>query len=112
MSKRTTTRWYIGAWVVWAIAFLGLVVAMRAAGSPSTPPTTALLAYLVMGLAWLVMVVMWFGALLKLGHLGAWGWFGAVLILNLVGLGIIGIVAYAIFGPDDTQEVVYRPTAT
>jgi predicted membrane channel-forming protein YqfA (hemolysin III family) len=97
---------------VWAIAFLGLVVSMRAAGNPSTLPPMAVMAYLVMGLAGLVMLLMWAGALIKLARLSAWGWFGAVLILHLVGLGIIGMVAYATSGPDRAPEIVYRPTVT
>ena len=112
MSKRITTRWYIGAWVVWLIAFVGLAVAMHSASSSTSPPATAMLAYLVMAVAGLVMLVMWVGALIKLGQLRSWGWFVAVLVLHLVGVGIIGMVAYAISGPEDGQEVVYRPTAT
>ena len=56
------------------------------------------------------MLVMWIGALVKLAHLSAWGWFVGVLILHLIGLGIIGMVAYAIAGPEDDTIVVTRPT--
>lgn len=111
MSKRITTRWYIGAWVVWLLAFIGLAVAMRGSTS-SSPPPMAVVAYGVMAIAGLVALVMWIGALIKLGQLKAWGWFVAVLILHLIGLGIIGMVAYAAAGPEDAGEVVYRPTAT
>jgi hypothetical protein len=111
MSKRITTRWYIGAWVVWLISFIGLAVAMRGSTS-SAPPPMAVVAYGVMAIAGLVALVMWIGALIKLGQLRAWGWFAAVLILHLIGLGIIGMVAYAAAGPEDVGEVVYRPTAT
>ena len=115
MSRRITTRWYIGAWVVWLVAFMGLAFAMRGSGATSTTstvPPAAMLAYGVMALAGLVMLVMWIGALIKLGQLRSWGWFVAVLVTHLVGLGIIGMVAYAAAGPDDGGEVVYRPTAT
>jgi len=111
MSKRITTRWYIGAWVVWLIAFVGLAVAMHGSTSSSVPPW-AVLAYGVMAVASLVALVMWIGALIRLGQLKAWGWFAGVLIMHLIGLGIIGMVAYAAAGPEDAGEVVYRPTAT
>ncbi len=111
MSKRTTTRWYIGAWVVWLIAFIGLAVAMRGSTS-SALPLVAVVAYGVMAIAGVVALLMWIGALIKLGQLRAWGWFVGVLVLHLIGLGIVGMVAYAVAGPDDTGEVVYRPTAT
>jgi len=111
MSKRITTRWYIGAWVGWLIAFIGLAVAMHGSASSSVPPW-AVLAYGVMAVAGLVALVMWIGALIRLGQLKAWGWFAGVLVLHLIGLGIVGMVAYALAGPDDAGEVVYRPTAT
>jgi hypothetical protein len=57
------------------------------------------------------MLVMWIGALIRLGQLHSWGWFAAVLILQLIGLGIAGMVAYAAAGPRD-DLAVYRPTAT
>jgi hypothetical protein len=110
MSKRVTTRWYIGAWVVWVIAFISLGLIMRSAGASPSPP--AVIAYAVMAIAGIVMLVMWIGALVKLGMQHSWGWFVAVLILHLIALGIIGMVAYAIAGPADTGEVVMRPTAT
>ena len=110
MSKRITTRWYIGAWVVWLIAFIALILMVRGAQGASSPPTGVILAYGVMAVASIVTLVMWIGALVKLGMQQAWGWFAGVLILHLIGLGIIGMVAYAISGPEDT-EVVIRPSA-
>jgi len=113
MSKRFTTHWYIRAWVVWVLALVALGVAMQTGpGSSSSPQPLALLAYLVMGVAGVVMLVMWIGALIKLGQQHAWGWIVAVLVLHLLALGIIGMVAYAIAGPTDTEEVVIRPTTT
>src|SRR5438105_15495830 len=100
MSKRITTRWYIGAWVVWLIAFVALIAMSRGAQASTTPPPGVVLAYGVMFLAALVTLVMWIGALIKLGQIRAWGWFAGVLILHLIGLGIIGMVAYAIAGPE------------
>ena len=114
MSKAITTRWYIGAWVVWLLAFIGLFVVMHGAASAgsSSPPPGALIPYGVMAIAGIVMLVMWIGALVKLGMQHAWGWFVGVLVLHLVGLGIIGMAAYAIWGPADTGEVAMRPTTT
>jgi hypothetical protein len=111
MSKRITTRWYIAAWVVWFIAFVAMLAMLRGNGGNSAPSGGVLLAYLVMAAAGLVMLVMWIGALVRLGMQHAWGWFVAVLVLHLFALGIIGMVAYAIAGPEDT-EVVIRPTVT
>jgi hypothetical protein len=55
------------------------------------------------------MFVMWIVALLRLAHATAWGWFVGVLVLHLIGLGIVGMVAYAIVGPEDDTIVVTRP---
>jgi hypothetical protein len=112
MSKRITTRWYIGAWVLWLIAFIALWLVMRGSGGSSSPPPAAVIPYGVLAIAGIVMLVMWIGALVKLGMQHAWGWFVAVLVLHLVALGIIGMVAYAIRGPSDTTEVAMRPTTT
>jgi hypothetical protein len=68
------------------------------------------LAYLVLMISAVVMLVMWIGALIRLGQQHAWGWFVAVLVLHLIGLGIIGMVAYAVSGPGDTDAVVIRPS--
>ena len=67
--------------------------------------------YLVLAVAGIVMLVMWIGALAKLAVQHAWSWFVAVLVLHFLFLGIIGMVAYAIAGPEDT-EIVIRPTVT
>jgi hypothetical protein len=111
MSKRITTRWYIGAWVVWILALIAMVVIGRGAQGATSPPAGVVIAYGVAFVSAIVMLVMWIGALVKLGMQHSWGWFAAVLILQLVMLGIIGTLLYAIAGPEDT-EVVMRPTAT
>jgi len=51
----------------------------------------------------LVMFVLWVIALARLARQHDRGWFTALLILQLVGLGIIGMVAYAIAGPIDVD---------
>ncbi len=111
MSKRTTTRWYAATWVVWAIAFVAMVAMVRGNSDTNTPAGGVLLAYLVMAVAGSVMLVMWIGALVKLAAQRVWNWFVAVFVLHLFGLGIIGMAAYAIAGPEDS-EIVIRPTAT
>ena len=109
MSKRVTTRWYIGSWIVYVLAAIAFFVVAR--NNPgSTAPTSVFIPYALMAATGIVMLVMWVGALVKLGQQQAWGWFVAVLILHLVGLGIIGMVAYAVSGPDDNAYVVIRPS--
>jgi len=113
VSKRITTTWSIVAWVVWLISFVAYFAMIKSiSGSSSNGPTGGLAAAgSVAFIAGIVMLVMWILALIKLGMQKAWGWFVGVLILHLVGLGIIGMVAYAIAGPADTgTEVVTRPT--
>jgi hypothetical protein len=110
MSKRTTTRWYIAAWVVYMLAVIAFFVMARANQGSTTPPSGALITYLLIIATGIVMLVMWIGALIRLGQEQAWGWFVGVLVLHLIGLGIIGMVAYAVAGPPDTDAVVTRPT--
>ena len=112
MSKRITTRWYIRAWVVWLIAFVTLIVISRSTPGSSAPPPGAMLAYFVAAVASLVTLLMWIGALIRLGQQHEWGWLSGVLVLHLIGLGIIGMVGYAVAGPEDIGEVVIRPTST
>jgi hypothetical protein len=116
MSKQITTRWYILAWIVWAISivvFFANAQLQAGAGHVSafgTTPVSAV-AWMVAGVCSIVMLVLWIGALIRLGQLGRWGWFTAVLVLQLVALGIIGMIAYAAAGPEDT-ETVTRPSVT
>ena len=111
MSKRVTTRWYIGAWVV--AVLVGIATGLMARGAPAgSPPPGVTVASLVLVACGIVMFVMWIGALVKLAQQHAWGWFIGVLVLQLIFLGIVGMAAYAIAGPEDTGEVVIRPTTT
>src|SRR5438270_10810710 len=99
MSKRITTRWYIGAWLVWLVAFIITLVMMNNAhGGPI--PAAAFALYLIMAAARILPLVMWIGALGKLGTHHAWGWFAAVRVLHLGGLGTIRANAYAVGGPE------------
>lgn len=117
MSKGITTRWYIGAWIVWLVS---LVVFFMTAHTQATStsissfaasPVSAI-AWIVAGICAVAMLVMWIGALIRLGQLSRWGWFVAVLVLHLIGLGIIGMAAYAAGGPPDEPEAVTRPSVT
>jgi hypothetical protein len=110
MSKRVTTRSYIGAWTVCVVALVGLIVAGRAALGHGSPANGMLLGYLVLLVSGVAMLVMWIAVLIRLGTQQMWGWFVGVLILHLVGLGIVGIVAYATSGPQDAELVVTRPS--
>jgi hypothetical protein len=111
VSKSTSTRWYISAWVV-AILALGVAYLSghsATAGASYSPLTSS--AGIVAVVAGLVMLVAWIGALIRLGRLHSWGWFAVVFVSQLIGLGIIGMVAYALAGPSD-ERVVTRPTVT
>ena len=117
MSKRVTTTGYIVAWVVAVIAgvvFLkGASVhtsATSASAFATTPASAA--AWLILGIASLVMLVLWIGALVALGQEHGWGWFVVVLVLQIVGIGIVGMVAYALAGPERVVESVTRPSFT
>ena len=77
-------------------------------GTASVPPV-AIDLYLVILASVVVMLVFWIGALIRLGQMHAWAWFTAVLVLHLIGLGIVGMIAYAIAGPDDSTFAVTRP---
>jgi hypothetical protein len=116
VSKAVTTRWYIGAWVVAAIS--AIVFFMTAQTSASSTGASAIgtspisvIAWLIVGVCGIVMLIMWIGALVRLGQLHSWGWFVFMLVLQLIGLGIIPMVAYAVAGPQD-EGVVTRPSVT
>jgi hypothetical protein len=78
------------------------------AGSPA-PPALMITSFVLFASS-LVMFVVWIGALVKLAQLSAWGWLAGVLILHLIGLGIVGMVAYAVAGPEDSTVVAIRPS--
>jgi hypothetical protein len=109
MSKRITTRWYIGAWVVYLLALIPVLMIGRGVGSAQSPQPALILFLAVMSATALIMLVMLVGALINLARQQVWSWFAAVLVLHLLTLGIIGMVAYAMAGPDDADEVGIRP---
>ena len=110
MSKRIRTRWYIGSGPIYILAVIAFFVIGHNAQGSSSPPPVVFIPYAVMAATGVVMLVMWIGALVKLGHQHAWGWFVGVLALHLVGLGIFGMIAYVVSGPEDTAYVAVRPT--
>jgi hypothetical protein len=60
-----------------------------------------------------VMFAAWLATLLELGQRGAWGWFAAVFVTQVLFLGIVGILAYALLGRRrEPLEVVTRPAIT
>ena len=117
MSKSVTTRWYIGAWVVGAISMVAFFMTAHTQATSTnvtaigTSPI-AVVAWLLVIAASIVMLVMWIGALIRLGQLGSWGWLVLVLVLQLIGLGIVGMAAYAVAGPSDVLRDVTRPSVT
>jgi hypothetical protein len=114
VSKLTTTRGYIVAWLIYIITWVLLILAMHNSASQGSgaAPRISLAFYIVLLACAIAMLIYWIGALVRLGRIRAWGWFIAVLVLHLVGLGIAGMLAYAIAGPEDSMTVVMRPTAT
>jgi hypothetical protein len=116
VSRNVTTRWYIGAWIAALISAIVFFMTAHVQTSPTsvaafgTTPVSAA-AWAVCGICSLVMLIMWIGALVRLGQLHRWGWFVAMLVLQLIGLGIVPMVAYAVAGPEDTMTVT-RPSVT
>ena len=108
MSKRTITRWYIGAWLVWFVSLCALVAMAHGA---SNDLGTNLVTVVMVG-AGLITLYMWVRALIKLARRHATFSFVVVLLLQLVGLGIVGMVAYALSGPEEKLGYVTRPSVT
>jgi len=53
-------------------------------------------------------IVSWIGALLILAQLESKTWFVVLLLLGMVNLGIFGMIAYLIVGPDSTPSPPLR----
>ena len=108
---------YIVAWVVAALAvavFLtgGSVRADATTASAVATSQPAAVASVAFVLATLVMLATWITALRALARLRAWGWFVPVLILQLVGLGILAMLLFAISTPPRPILTVTRPSVT
>src|SRR3989442_13452549 len=103
MSKRTTTRWYIGAWVL--AVLVGIATGLMARGAPAgSPPPGVTIASLVLVACGVVMFVMWIGALVRLAQQHGWGWVIGVVVLQLIFLGIVRMAAFAIAGARGTAQ--------
>ena len=113
MSKRTATTWYVGAWFVWIAGVIGFAIAYRHVNTTGAfwfrDPNLVGLGTIVQ-VAMVVMAGCWIGALIRLAKQHDWGWFLAVLVFQLVGLGIVGMGAYRIAGPIDVD--LSRPGVT
>ena len=112
MTKRTITRCYIGAWVVWIVSVLALILLAREARPEGQPGTATTFVYAAMLGSALLMFVMWVIALVKLARRHATFSFVAILLLQLLGIGIIGMVAYAMSGPEEIADFAVRPRVT
>lgn len=111
MGKRTITRWYIGAWLVWFVALLA-AVAISGTADGGAEPVGLTVVYVVMALAGMITFVMWVAALVKLALQRAGVTFVVILLLQLVGLGIVGMLLYALAGRDESAGYVIRPSVT
>jgi hypothetical protein len=122
MSKRTVTRWFVGAVIAVGAGLVLGVAALSAAlatdaidfggsyvidvnGGPGA--WTALGLVIVGSLAILVgtvaAVLSWLGALLNTRQLDNKTWFAALLALGLLGFGVVAMIAYVVAGPDGTS---------
>jgi hypothetical protein len=104
VGKGTSTTWYIGAWVVWVVSLFAFSIAYRFAGMTGDfwlrdPNLTAIAT--IIQVSMLVMCVAWIGALVRLARIRRWGWFAGVLLTQLAGAGILGMVMYAGVGPEE-----------
>jgi hypothetical protein len=121
-SKRTVTRLFIGAVVALAVGVvLGVAALWSALASDAIDiggsnlvdvnggsGAWAALALVVVGSVVLVVgtiagVASWIGALLNTWQLDDKLWFGALLGLGLLGLGVVAMIAYVVAGPDGTK---------
>jgi bacteriorhodopsin len=112
MKKQTATRWYIGAWAAWALALCALSVMERAVSADTSPPGQSI-AYIVVVLATIVMFVTWLAALFDLAHRRRWLLFAGVLLAQLLFIGVVGMLAYALVDRrTEPVDVVIRPAIT
>ena len=112
MSKRTVTRLYIDAWVVWVVSIIALVLLTRAMRTDSLPPSGVAFVYAAMVSSAFLMFVMWVAALVKLARRHATFSFVTMLVLQLLGIGIVGMVSYAVSGPEVVADYAVRPHTT
>jgi uncharacterized membrane protein len=94
--------------MTWVASLCGLAV-MTHRSSDSVGMTFVLVVMVISGL---ITLYMWVQALLKLARRHATFSFVVILLFQLVGLGIVGMTAYALSGPEEKLEYVTRPSTT
>jgi hypothetical protein len=128
MSKKSVTRLFIGAIVVFGAGLVLGVAALWAAlasdaidlgGSDIVDVNGGSGAWTALGLvglgslaifgATVAAVVSWVGALLNTWALEDKMWFASLLALGLLGFGVVAMIAYVVAGPDGTKEHVTHP---
>jgi hypothetical protein len=109
VGKASAARYYLPAWMVWVIALMAYVVALEhQAGNPFHMQDLNIMGLtLIIEVLAVTMILIWVSVLVRLRRLHAWGWFVAVFVLHLVGLGVLAIGAYSMLGPADVD--VSRP---
>jgi hypothetical protein len=129
MPKKTVTRLFVSAIVAGGVGLvLGIAALWAALASDAidvggryvidvnggSGAWTALGLVIVASLAILgaavAAVVSWIGALLNTWQLEDKTWFGALLVLGLLGVGVVAMIAYVVAGPDGTEQDVARPS--
>jgi lipopolysaccharide export LptBFGC system permease protein LptF len=83
--------------MVWVLAILALILTRQYVDTPNEGLVV------IIGLLAAAMVMFWMGALDRLARQNAWSWFAGVLVLQLVGLGGLGMAAYMLAGPVDVD---------
>lgn len=68
----------------------------------------AIVGSLAMAAGLIAGLVSWIGALLNLSQLESKTWFVVLLLLGIFNLGILGMIAYIIAGPDGTAKAAPR----
>lgn len=124
-SKRTVTRLFVGAIAAFGAGLVLGIAALWAAlasdaidlggshvvdvnggsGAWTALGLVALASLAVLG-GTVVAVVSWLGALVNTWQLEDKLWFGSLLVLGLLGLGVVAMIAYVVAGPDGTKQGV------
>jgi len=127
MSKKSVTRLFVGAAVLFALGLvLGIAALWAALASDAidlggdhfidvdrgSGAWTALALVIVGSLAALVgtlaAVLSWIAALLNTWQLEEKAWFTALLALGLLGCGVLAMIAYVAAGPDGVEQAALR----
>jgi len=123
MSKKAVTRLFVGAIAAFGAGLVLGIAAMWAAlasnavdlgGSTFVDLNGGSGAWTALGLlvvasllllgGTIAAVLSWIGALLNTWQLEDKVWFGSLLALGLLGLGVVAMIAYVAAGPDSTKQ--------